>query len=147
MLKEFKDIVPGMCLGDYTVIPTKTQLFMFSAVTWNRHQIHFNKDLAESEGFSDVAVQRGLIGNFLAIYVTRWILQHGYLKNLQWKVLRSTFPNQELKCLGEVISVTDVQGGNEIHCALRVVNEAGILIAEGAAKLQSNSGEGVKTDG
>lgn len=144
MLKEFSDIIPGMSLGDYSVTPTKTQLFMFSAVTWNRHQIHFNKDQAESEGFSDVAVQRGLIGNFLAKYVNQWILHLGDLRNLEWRVLQSAFPDQELKILGEVVSVSEGQSGNEVRCALRVVNEAGKLIAEGSARLQCHSVEGVE---
>lgn len=139
MLKEFKNIVPGLTLSDYRVTPSKAQLFMFSAITWNRHQIHFNRDQAESEGFPDVAVQRGLIGNFLAQYMTEWISHRGYLRNLKWKVLQSAFPGQELTCLGEVISVSHDQSGKEIHCALRVVNEAGAQIAVGEANLQFNS--------
>lgn len=138
MLKEFKfvDIVSGLSLGEFRVTPTKTQLFMFSAITWNRHQIHFNKAQAEAEGFPDIVVQRGLIGNFLAQYVSQWISHHGYLKKLQWKVIQSTFPGSELNCIGEVISVSDDKSNKEIRCALSVVNEMGAQIAEGEARLQ-----------
>lgn len=138
MLKEFNDIVPGLRLRSYKVTPSKTQLFMFSAITWNRHQIHFNRDQAESEGFPDVAVQRGLIGNFLAQYVSSWGLQSSRLTNLQWKVLQSTFPGIELTCQGEVIFVSEDQSEKEIHCDLRIVNESGVQVAVGKAKLQLN---------
>lgn len=138
---ELKDIIPGLSLGDYKVTPSKTQLFMFSALTWNRHQIHFNRDQAELEGFPDVAVQRGLIGNFLAQFVTNWIADYGFLKNLQWKVLQSAFPDQELKCVGEVSLISNDREKNEINCALRVLNAAGTPIAIGEAILLLKNGE------
>ena len=133
---EFKSIIPGLSLGDYKVIPTKSQLFMFSALTWNRHQIHFNRDFAKEEGLPDVAVQRGLIGNFLAEYLSRWILDNGYLRKLKWKVLLSAFPGEELRCLGEIVSLNDDQGEKEIHCSLKVLNTANEQVAIGEAKLQ-----------
>lgn len=133
---EYKKIVPGLSLGNYKVTPTNTQLFMFSAITWNRHQIHFDRDRAEAEGFPNVAVQRGLIGNFLSEFIVQWLSDHGHMKNLQWKVLQSTYPGIEIKCSGTVISITDNINGKEIHCNLKVENEKGFHIAEGEAKLQ-----------
>lgn len=88
----------------WTHTPTKTQLFMFSAITWNRHQIHFDKDQAQAEGFPDVAVQRGLIGNFFARALWSWKL--GRISRLQWKVTQSAFPGRELRCEGRVTEGT-----------------------------------------
>jgi hydroxyacyl-ACP dehydratase HTD2-like protein with hotdog domain len=40
------------------VTPDHTQIFMFSAATWNRHHIHYSKDAALAEGLPDVVAAR-----------------------------------------------------------------------------------------
>lgn len=117
------------------IIPTKTQLFMFSAVTWNRHQIHFNKDQAEAEGFPDVAVQRGLLGNFLTRLMADWMGNQGQLERLQWKVTQSAFPGQELRCQGEIIEISEQNGVTRANCSLKILNPTGALVAAGEAKI------------
>lgn len=106
---------------------------MFSAITWNRHQIHFNKDQAEAEGFPDVAVQRGLIGNFLARFVMGWAGGAATLERLQWKVMQSAFPGKELKCQGEVTAVSESGDARKINCALWIENSDGAQVAAGEA--------------
>lgn len=139
MLREFEDINPGNKLGDSHVIPTRTQLFMFSAITWNRHQIHFDRDQAVNEGLSDVVVQRGLIGNFLEQYLTEWISGRGVLKNIQWKVIQSTYPGVELKISGEIESMTSYNLTKDICCTLEIVNKTNDKIAVGFSKIQLNT--------
>ena len=135
-----KKIIPGTRIGELRVTPSKTQMFMFSAITWNRHQIHFNRDQAEAEGFSDVAVQRGLLGNFLSRLMTDWAGGSGRLIRLQWKVVKSAFPGEELTCQGEVTAVTDAGVAKQVDCAIRILNSAGELIATGEARVEFLSG-------
>lgn len=129
---------PGTSLGEWRITPSKSQIFMFSAITWNRHQIHFNADQAKSEGFPDIVVQRGLIGNFLARFVTEWAGRHGHLERLRWKVLRSAFPGQELRCGGEItrIESEDIDGNKRAECMIRVLNPDGLQVAEGEARVR-----------
>ena len=65
-------------IPELTVCPDYVQVFMFSAITWNRHHIHYSKDAALSEGLPDVVVQRALIGNFLARLITNWVGDSGF---------------------------------------------------------------------
>jgi len=133
-LERLNTLAPGEPLGELRLTPTRSQLFMFSAVTWNRHQIHFDKDQAASEGFRDVAVQRGLIGNFLARLMTRWAGTGGRLERLNWKVTQSAFPGEELRCLGTVIKVVRFRDVTKVNCALRVLRHNNVTIANGDSR-------------
>jgi hydroxyacyl-ACP dehydratase HTD2-like protein with hotdog domain len=82
--------------------PTAMQVFMFSAVTWNRHLIHYNADAARSEGHRDVVLQRSLIGNGFARHAGAWLGPAGHLARLSWRVTSSAVPNEALCCHGVV---------------------------------------------
>lgn len=129
--------IPEARAFELRVTPSRTQLFTFGAITWNRHKIHFDRVQAEAEGFRDVVVQRGLLGNFLARSVMRWAGTDGRMERLAWRVTQSAFPDQELRCQGEVTSVTeDDDGARVVECALRIVNPDGAQVAAGEARVR-----------
>lgn len=129
--------IPEARAFELRVTPSRTQLFTFGAITWNRHKIHFDRVQAEAEGFRDVVVQRGLLGNFLARSVMRWAGADGRMERLAWRVTQSAFPDQELRCQGEVTSVTeDHDGARVVECALRIVNPDGAQVAAGEARVR-----------
>jgi hydroxyacyl-ACP dehydratase HTD2-like protein with hotdog domain len=128
--------IPEARAFELRVTPSRTQLFTFGAVTWNRHKIHFDREEARAEGFSDVVVQRGLLGNFLARSVARWASADGCLERLVWRVHQSAFPDQELRCEGEVTTVSEVDEARVVDCALRIMNPDGALVAAGEARVR-----------
>ena len=128
--------IPEPRAFELRVTPSRTQLFTFGAITWNRHKIHFDRAHAEAEGFSDVVVQRGLLGNFLARSVASWAGAAARLERLQWKVYQSAFPDQELRCQGEVTKVSEDAGASVVECALRILNPQGGQVALGEAKVR-----------
>jgi hypothetical protein len=75
---------------------------MFSAITWNRHRIHYEPDAARAEGHADVVAQRALIGNLFARHVQTWLGTEGRLQRLGWRVLASATPGQRLRCQGAI---------------------------------------------
>jgi hydroxyacyl-ACP dehydratase HTD2-like protein with hotdog domain len=123
-------------LPELWVSPTPAQVFMFSAVTWNRHHIHYSAEAAKAEGHAGVVVQRGLIGNFLARLLTRWLGRSGEVRKLSWKVVKSVLPGQAPRCQGEVIAAERRGGKTWLTCALRMVDAGGDLVAEGRAELE-----------
>jgi hydroxyacyl-ACP dehydratase HTD2-like protein with hotdog domain len=52
----YDDIGVGEQMRSLTVTVDKTQLFFFSAATYNGHRIHYDKQWAQSEGYDDVLV-------------------------------------------------------------------------------------------
>lgn len=89
-------------LPELRVQPTPMQIFMFSAVTWNRHLIHYNAEAARAEGHPDVVAQRSLIGNYFARHAGAWLGLAGRIARLSWRVTGSAVPNQGLCCHGVV---------------------------------------------
>ncbi|MDX2086935.1 MAG: hypothetical protein SFX73_03745 [Kofleriaceae bacterium] len=118
------------------VTPSRIQLFTFGAITWNRHKIHFDRAHAQAEGHDDVVVQRGLLGNFLARSVARWAGAAGRLERLQWKVIQSAFPDQELRCQGAVTRVSETADGTVVECAVQILDPRGAQVAVGEARVR-----------
>jgi len=123
-------------IPELVVRPDRMQLFMFSAATWNRHRIHYDKDTALAEGLPDVVVQRALIGDFFARLLTEWVGDAGEICELSWKVTKSALPDRALRCAGEALGVDSVGGVRYLDCELRMQDEAGRAIALGRARLR-----------
>lgn len=120
-------------IPELIVCPDHTQVFMFSAVTWNRHHIHYSKDAAISEGLPDIIVQRGLIGNFLTRLITNWVGDSAELCKLTWKVTRSALPGKDIICRGKIKERIDSEDGMYLICNVTASNENDELIASGDA--------------
>lgn len=120
-------------IPELIVRPDYTQVFMFSAITWNRHHIHYNKDAALSEGLPDIVVQRALIGNFFARLITNWIGEIAELRRLTWKVTRSALPGKDIVCRGKIKERMDSQNEKYLICEVTASNNNEELIASGDA--------------
>jgi len=123
-------------LPELIVTPDHMQIFMFSAVTWNRHHIHYSKDAALAEGLPDVVVQRALIGNFFARLLTQWLEDAGDICELSWKVTHSALPGHRLRCNGDVLSIAVTDAARHAECELRMHDDAGRVVASGHARLR-----------
>jgi acyl dehydratase len=116
-------------LPELSVAVDAVHIFMFSAVTWNRHLIHYDKDQAGREGHSSVVAQRGLLGNYFARQVTAWLGDGGRMTSLSWTVKRSVVPGDVITCRGNVVAAD----GPAISVALEMSNQDGTVVATGAA--------------
>lgn len=129
----WEDVSVTTQIPELTVCPNHTQVFMFSAATWNRHHIHYSKDAAISEGLPDIVVQRGLIGNFFARLITDWVGDSADLYKLAWKVTHSAFPGKDIVCRGKVKQKKDSEDEKHLICEVTASNENDGLIASGDA--------------
>lgn len=125
-------------LPELRVRPTPMQLFMFSAVTWNRHHIHYNAEAARAEGHPDVVVQRTLIGNYFARHAGAWLGSAGRIGRLVWRVTGPAVPDQWLRCNGVVQDLLD-GADTAADAPLRVRYQAW-LTAEGDREVASAEG-------
>jgi hydroxyacyl-ACP dehydratase HTD2-like protein with hotdog domain len=122
-------------IPELIVCPDRTQVFMFSAVTWNRHHIHYSKDAAMREGLADIVVQRALIGNFFARLITNWIGNGAELRKLSWKVTRSALPGNDIVCRGKINERIESEDEKYLICEVIASNKEDELIASGSAKV------------
>lgn len=80
MTVYFEDIDAGDAIPVLTVTVDETQMFFFSAATYNGHRIHYDKDWArDTEGYDDVLVHGPLQAALLSRALTDWIGGDGRL--------------------------------------------------------------------
>src|ERR1700758_5448814 len=70
----YDDVGVGEQIPTLTVTVDETQLFFFSAASYNGHRIHYDKEWARTvEGYDDVLVQGPLQAALLARAIGDWI--------------------------------------------------------------------------
>ncbi len=104
----FEDIDTGQEIPALTVTVDETQMFFFSAATYNGHRIHYDKEWArDREGYDDVLVQGPLQAALLSRALTDWIGGDGRLVAFSVQNRAIAYPGQELTFGGVVTGKHD----------------------------------------
>ena len=130
---HFEDIVVGLAIPELVVTPTVVQLFRFSAVTWNSHRIHYDRETALAEGHPDILVQAHLHGAFLARALNRWSGNDSRLRRFAWKNRARAIPGDTLTCRATVSRIEAESNGGVVELALTETNQRGETCATGTA--------------
>jgi hydroxyacyl-ACP dehydratase HTD2-like protein with hotdog domain len=104
----------GSALPAVAHTTSTTQIFRYSAATWNTHRIHYDKDYALAEGYPGVLVQSHLHGAFLVEYCTDWAGADGRLLELGLRVRRFAAAGETLTVAGVVSSVERLADGRAL---------------------------------
>jgi hydroxyacyl-ACP dehydratase HTD2-like protein with hotdog domain len=107
----FEDVELGDQVPPLTVTVDQTQMFFFSAATYNGHRIHYDRQWATSvEGYDDVLVQGPLQSALLARAVTDWIGGRGRLVQYSVQNRAVAYPGEELT-FGGVVTAKRIDDG------------------------------------
>ena len=107
----FEDVAVGDELTPLTVVVDETQMFFFSAATYNGHRIHYDKEWArDKEGYDDVLVQGPLQAALLARAVTDWLGSDGRLVTFSVQNRATALPGEELVFGGTVTGARREEG-------------------------------------
>ena len=99
----YEDVETGSAITRLIVTVTETQMFFFSAATYNGHRIHYDKDFArEVEGYDNVLVQGPLQAALLSRALTDWIGGDGRLVAFSVQNRAIAYPGESLTFGGEV---------------------------------------------
>jgi hydroxyacyl-ACP dehydratase HTD2-like protein with hotdog domain len=107
----YEDVETGTAVSPLTVAVNETQMFFFSAATYNGHRIHYDKDFARDvEGYGNVLVHGPLQAALLSRALTDWIGGDGRLVAFSVQNRAVAHPGQELTFGGVVTDkrVTDI---------------------------------------
>lgn len=97
------DVAVGDAIPALTVTVDETQMFFFSAATYNGHRIHYDKDWArDREGYDTVLVQGPLQAALLSRALTDWIGGNGRLVAFSVQNRAIAYPGQQLTFGGVV---------------------------------------------
>lgn len=112
-----EDVETGYLIPVLTVTVTETQMFFFSAATYNGHRIHYDKDWARDvEGYENVLVQGPLQAALLSRALTDWIGGAGRLVSFSVQNRAIAYPGQELRFGGVVTGKRDSLVDLDIFC-------------------------------
>jgi hydroxyacyl-ACP dehydratase HTD2-like protein with hotdog domain len=130
----FEDVEVGDEIPAITKTPSNLQLFMFSAVTWNCHRIHFDADFARGhDRLPDVLTQRPLLGSFLCQLLSDWVGENGKLERLEWSNRGPAVPGDTLTCRGKVVGKRRQGDKAIVECEVWIEKGAGETIVPGKA--------------
>ncbi len=103
MTVYFEDVEGGDAITALTVTVDETQMFFFSAATYNGHRIHYDKEWARTvEGYDTVLVQGPLQAALLARAIGDWIGGRGRLVSFSVQNRAIAYPGELLSFGGEV---------------------------------------------
>jgi hydroxyacyl-ACP dehydratase HTD2-like protein with hotdog domain len=107
----YEDVETGAAISTLTVTVTETQMFFFSAATYNGHRIHYDKDWARDvEGYDNVLVQGPLQAALLSRALTDWIGGDGRLVAFSVQNRAIAYPGQQLSFGGVVTGKRSTDG-------------------------------------
>ncbi|ORA07542.1 MaoC/PaaZ C-terminal domain-containing protein [Mycobacterium arosiense] len=99
----YDDIAVGERIPALTVTVDETQMFFFSAATYNGHRIHYDKQWARDvEGYDNVLVHGPLQAALLARALGDWIGGRGRLVSFSVQNRAIAYPGESLSFGGEV---------------------------------------------
>jgi hydroxyacyl-ACP dehydratase HTD2-like protein with hotdog domain len=125
----YEDVAVGDELPDLTVTVDETQMFFFSAATYNGHRIHYDKDYARGdEGYDDILVQGPLQAALLARAITDWVGGRGRLVDYSVQNRGVAFPGQPLTFGGTVTGKRVAAGRGLVDLDIAGRRESDILM-------------------
>ncbi len=133
--RYFEDIEVGEGIPDRVRVPTRAQLFMYSAVSWNVHRIHYDQDYAKSEGHRTVLVHGPLQGAFLGQYLTDWAGPEGRLRKIGWINRGRAFAEEPYIIKGRVKAKRNAAGEDLVECEIWSENQDGERLIVGEATI------------
>ena len=106
----YDDVDTGDAIPVLTVAVDETQMFFFSAATYNGHRIHYDKEWAQDrEGYDNVLVHGPLQAALLSRAVTDWIGGVGRLVAFSVQNRAIAYPGKDLT-FGGVITAKRHEG-------------------------------------
>ena len=111
----YEDVETGSAITPLTVTVSETQMFFFSAATYNGHRIHYDKDFARNvEGYDNVLVHGPLQAALLSRALTDWIGGDGRLVAFSVQNRAIAHPGQELTFGGVVTGKRITDGVTQV---------------------------------
>ena len=112
--------------------PDNVQLFLYNAILWNAHRIHFDETYTtEVEGYPGLVIAGPMIGDWLHQCVEDWLGEEGRLVSMEYSNRIAAYIGETLHYGGNVIALDS--DSQEARVEVFIKNEAGMIVAPGEA--------------
>ena len=99
-------VTTGTRLPERTHEPSAVSLFLYNAVIWNPHRIHFDAPYTtQVEKHPGIVVDGPLQGDWLSQAVMEWLGNDGELLEFEYSNRRAAYLGEQLRAGGEVLGV------------------------------------------
>ena len=99
-------VATGTHLPERTHEPSAVSLFLYNAVIWNPHRIHFDAPYTtQVEKHPGIVVDGPLQGDWLSQAVMEWLGNDGELLEFEYSNRRAAYLGEQLRAGGEVLGV------------------------------------------
>ena len=134
--RHFEDVRVGDEIPPVTERVNTTQLFFFSAATYNGHRIHYDLPYAQSEGHPALLVHGPLQSALMAKTLRNWAGPRGRLLRLRTQNRASAFPDEDLVFTGRVTDLRREGDVGVVECEVWERKVDGQVIMPGTATVQ-----------
>ena len=125
-------VAVGTHLVDRTHEPSMVSLFLYNAVIWNPHRIHFDEAYTtQVEKHEGIVVDGPLQGDWLSQAVTEWLGDDGALVELEYSNRRAAYLGERLRAGGEVTAIDTSLG--TVTLSIYIKNGNDVVISPGRA--------------
>lgn len=138
----FEDVNVGDAITPLRTSVDETQMFLFSAATYNAHRIHYDKSWAiDVEGYQGPLVQGPLQAALLARAVTDWMGGSGRLVTYSAQNRAVAFAGDQLDFVGTVTAKREEDGQALVDLEIRGEREGELLMPGTATVVLPNRTE------
>ena len=131
-MTKVNQIQVGDTLPQREFKPDSVQLFLYNAVLFNAHRIHFDYPYTtEVEKYPDLVVPGPLLGDWLNQCVNEWLGEKGHLASIDYSNRKAAYVGETLYSGGRVISCNEEE--REVQIEVFIKNEADEILAPGLA--------------
>ncbi len=135
----FADLHVGDALPERDYTPDNVQLFMYNAVLWNAHRIHFDLPYAtEVEGYPGLVIAGPQMGDWLGQVVDDWALNAADLVSIEYSNRQAAYIGDTLTSGGRITALDPA--ARTVTVELFIRNAAGDVITPGTAVLRFSEG-------
>ncbi len=139
-MARIEHIHPGDALPQREFKVDNVELFMYNAVLWNAHRIHFDYPYAtEVEGYPGLVIAGPQMGDWLSQCVTDWLGEDGELESLEYRNRRAAYIGDALYSGGSVTAVDAGQGRVRLKLFIRNQKGEEILPADATVRFPRRS--------
>lgn len=131
-MARIDQIHPGDALPEREFKVDNVELFLYNAVLWNAHKIHYDYPYArEVEGYPGLVMAGPLLGDWLNQCVVEWLGDNGRLLGIEYSNRRAAYVGDTLRSVGKVVGVD--RGRGEVTIEVAILNHRDEVLAPGTA--------------
>lgn len=131
-IADMRTVEVGQELPAREFNPDTIQLFLYNAVLWNAHKIHFDYPYArEVEGYPGLVLAGPLLGDWLHQCVVEWLGDNGRLVEMEYSNRRAAYIGDTLRSVGKIVAVDRER--RQLTIEVAILNQNDEVLAPGTA--------------